>query len=232
MMAALGAEVVLVPQAPGSSRGQVSGEDLALVERETQRSSGRRGAFRADQFHHTGNYRAHYLHTGPEILRQAGRPADAFCDFVGTGGSFGGCAAALKEADPATRCFVVEPVGAAALSGQPVARAHHRIQGGGYSMPELDFVRPGAVDGYIQVTMRKRSGGAATRSTEGLFLLLVRGERRRRCNSTALPGQTVVTLLNDRLKYQHRPLGITGAICALCALWIQFRNCKRTSPIV
>jgi cysteine synthase A len=32
MMAALGAEVVLVPQAPGSRAGQVSGDDLVLVE--------------------------------------------------------------------------------------------------------------------------------------------------------------------------------------------------------
>ena len=29
-----------------------------------------RGAFRADQFNHSGNFRAHYLHTGPEIIQQ------------------------------------------------------------------------------------------------------------------------------------------------------------------
>jgi len=49
MMAALGAEVVLVPQAPGSPPGQVSGADLALVETEAQRLVAERGAFRADQ---------------------------------------------------------------------------------------------------------------------------------------------------------------------------------------
>src|SRR5512135_1984561 len=37
MMRALGAEVVLVVQAPGSVIGQVSGDDLALVEQEAQR---------------------------------------------------------------------------------------------------------------------------------------------------------------------------------------------------
>src|SRR5512135_1680163 len=51
MMAALGAEVVLVDQALGSVPGQVSGIDLALVEEETQRLVRERGAFRADQFH-------------------------------------------------------------------------------------------------------------------------------------------------------------------------------------
>ena len=36
MMAALGAEVVLVPQRPGGVEGQVSGADLALVEARAQ----------------------------------------------------------------------------------------------------------------------------------------------------------------------------------------------------
>ncbi len=38
MMKALGAEVVLVEQMPNSVHGQVSGEDLALVEIEAQNS--------------------------------------------------------------------------------------------------------------------------------------------------------------------------------------------------
>src|SRR5262249_46125725 len=48
MMQALGAEVVLVPQAPGGRPGEVSGADLALVEVEAQRQTAARGAFRAD----------------------------------------------------------------------------------------------------------------------------------------------------------------------------------------
>src|SRR5512135_3400876 len=100
MMRALGAEVVLVDQLPGSQPGQVSGGDLALVEQAAQRITRERDAFRADQFNHAGNFRAHYLGTGTEILRQAGTPIDAFCDFAGTGGTFAGCAARLKEADP------------------------------------------------------------------------------------------------------------------------------------
>jgi cysteine synthase A len=68
MMAALGAEVVLVDQLPGSVPGQVSGGDLERVEQETQRTVHARQAFRADQFKLEGNFRAHYLHTGPEIL--------------------------------------------------------------------------------------------------------------------------------------------------------------------
>ena len=81
MMSAFGAEVILVNQLPDSLTGQVSGGDLGMVERETQRIVAERNAFRADQFKLAGNFRAHYLHTGPEILQQSGGIIDAFCDF-------------------------------------------------------------------------------------------------------------------------------------------------------
>src|SRR5512135_1629214 len=64
MMSALGAEVVLVDQMPGSQTGHVTGADLALVEQAAQQITVERSAFRADQFHLAGNFRAHYLHTG------------------------------------------------------------------------------------------------------------------------------------------------------------------------
>ena len=152
MMGALGAEVVLVDQLPDSMPGKVSGGDLELVEREVERIVAERGAFRADQFRLASNARAHYLHTGPEILRQSEWTVDAFCDFVGSGGSFAGCAAALKEHDASIRCFVVEPVGAAILAGEPVTMPNHRIQGGGYSRADLPLLRREHIDGYVQVT--------------------------------------------------------------------------------
>ncbi len=152
MMSALGAEVILVDQLPGSKPGQVSGGDLELVEREAQRIVTERNAFRADQFRLVSNFRAHHLHTGPEFIQQSGGDIDAFCDFVGTGGSFAGCAAAFKEHNPSIRCFVVEPEGAAALAGEPVTYPNHRIQGGGYSMPHLSMLRPEHIDGFLKVT--------------------------------------------------------------------------------
>jgi cysteine synthase A len=151
MMAALGAEVVLVDQAPRSTPGQVSGEDLERVEAATQRIVQARNAFRADQFRLPGNLRAHYLHTGPEIWAQSGGALDAFCDFVGTGGTFAGCAAAFKERNPVVRCYVVEPAGAAVLAGRPVTAPGHRIQGGGYGMPVLPLIDPRLVDGHLAV---------------------------------------------------------------------------------
>ena len=170
MMSALGAEVVLVDQMPGSRPGQVSCEDLKLVEETTQRLVEARQAYRADQFRLVGNFRAHYLHTGPEILNQAGGRIDAFCDFLGTGGTFAGCAAAFKEHDPSVRCYVVEPEGAAILAGEPVTRPGHRIQGGGYAMAELPLIRPDHIDGYLQVSDREAMEWARRLAREeGIF---------------------------------------------------------------
>jgi cysteine synthase A len=152
MMSALGAEVVLVDQLPDSTPGKVSGGDLELVEREAQRLVRERNAFRADQFRLASSARAHYLHTGQEILRQTAGTVNAFCDFIGSAGSFAGCAAAFKEHDPSIQCFAVEPAEAAVLAGKPVTNPNHRIQGGGYSMTKLPLLKSEHIDGYVQVT--------------------------------------------------------------------------------
>ncbi len=65
--------------------------------REMQHIVEERNAFRANQFQLESNFRAHYLHTGPEVLRQSAGMIEVFCDFAGTGGSFAGWAAAFKE---------------------------------------------------------------------------------------------------------------------------------------
>jgi cysteine synthase len=205
MMRALGAEVVLVEQAPGSPPGQVSGEDLRRVEERAQQITRERGAFRADQFQLDGNWRSHAEGTGPEILRQAGQ-FDAFCDFVGSGGTFRGCAHAFRAENPAICCYVVEPAGAAVLAGQRSTRANHRVQGGGYSIPDLSFLRDVPVDGYLQITDEEAIGCARRLATEeGIFagfstganlaaaLQLLSGPHR---------GQSVVTIACDSgLKY-------------------------------
>jgi len=170
MMAALGAEVVLVEQAPGSPPGHVSGADLVRVEQETARLAAERGAFRADQFRLESNARAHELGTGAEIVRQAGGALTAFCDFVGSGGTFAGCAAAFKRHDPAIRCYLVEPAGAAVLAGEAARAPNHPIQGGGYSMPELPLLRREHVDGFVQVTGdQARAGARRLAREEGIF---------------------------------------------------------------
>jgi cysteine synthase len=206
MMSALGAEVVLVDQLPGSVPGQVSGGDLELVEQKAQRIVTERDAFRADQFRLAGNFRAHYFHTGPECIRQSGGTLDAFCDFVGTGGSFTGCAAAFKDYNPSIRCFIVEPEGAAALAGQPVIDPNHRIQGGGYSMPVLPLLRPELIDGYLTVSDTEAVFAARRLAREeGLFAGFSSGANvaaALHLLRTSFRGKTIAIMLCDSgLKY-------------------------------
>lgn len=202
MMRALGAEVILVDQAEGSVEGQVSGADLEKVNEETSRIVIERGAFRADQFNHQGNFRAHYLHTGREILEQTDGKIDAFCDFAGSGGTFAGCAAAFKEYDPRIQCYVVEPAGAAVLAGSDASRPNHRIQGGGYSMPNLPLIRPEHIDGYLTVTDEEAIAAARSLAKlEGIFAGFSSGANVAAARQL-LAGRTVVTLINDSgLKY-------------------------------
>jgi cysteine synthase A len=141
MMRALGAEVVLVDQAPGAERGHVSGDDLARVEEMAAALTIERGAFRADQFRLEGNARAHEDGTGQELWQQSGGDIDAFCEFIGTGGTLAGVARALKGHRPEIACYAVDP-----------SRPDHRIQGGGYSMPALPLLHPDLVDGRLTVT--------------------------------------------------------------------------------
>ena len=170
MMQALGAEVVLVDQLPDSRPGQVSGGDLAEVERAAQRITRDRSAFRADQFHNIGNVDAHFSTTGPEMWADSDHTLTAFVDFVGSGGTYAGTIRALKRLDPELKGYVVEPVGAAALSGAPVTSSDHPIQGGGYVMPDLDFLQDADVDGYVAISGETAKDKArALAKVEGIF---------------------------------------------------------------
>jgi cysteine synthase A len=170
MMRALGAEVELVPQAGGSRPGQVTGEDLARVEARARELTQQRGAFRADQFARRANRLAHERHTGPELWEQTEGGIDAFCEFVGTGGTYAGVTAALKSRRSTIGCYVVEPRGAAVLSGQRVLNPNHRIQGGGYALPALEQLREVPVDGYVAVSDEEAISAARRLAREeGIF---------------------------------------------------------------
>jgi cysteine synthase A len=171
MMEALGARVEIVPQAPGSPPGQVSGEDLALVDKRAQELTRELGAFRADQFNNVSGVLAHEEGTAREILADVGDRITAFCDFVGSGGTFVGVARALKRAKPAIRCYAVEPASAAVIAPPhgPVTNPNHRIQGGGYSL-EPPLWDASLVDGFMKVTDEEAMHWARELARqEGLF---------------------------------------------------------------
>jgi len=206
MMRALGAEVVLVEQCAGSAPGEVSGDDLQRVEEETRRLTAERKAFRADQFICEGNRRAHYLRTAPEIWQQSDGSVTAFCDFVGSGGTFAGCSQFFREQNSAIRCFVVEPDGAATLSGAVASNPRHPIQGGGYAMTELAMLQGCEADGFLSVTgSQAREGARMLAKEEGIFAGFSSGANLAAAQHILeheIPGATIAIIVCDSgLKY-------------------------------
>lgn len=213
MMRAMGAEVILVDQQEGSRSGHVTGDDLALVDAVAASVAIERGAFRADQFALAGNPNAHRDGTAAELWRQSGGEVDAFCEFVGTGGTFAGVAGFLKERQPSISCYVVEPEGSAALAGTPVSEPSHRIQGGGYSMASLPLIDSDLIDGYL--TVHDTDAMDAVRRLarlEGIFAGFSAGAVLAAAETLladAHAGQTVVVVLADSgMKYLSTDLWI------------------------
>ncbi len=209
MMKVLGAEVLLVDQAPDSPPGQVSPKDLDLVQEAADDYVKKHGAVRVDQFHWESNKRAHYAGTGQEIWEQSDGQIDAFVEFVGTGGTFAGVAAALKERNPNIRCYIVEPTSASHF-GCHEYLGPHRIAGGGYAR-DLDLIDHSLVEDYISIDdetaihMARKLAGV-----EGLFVGTSSG-----ANTAAAMqllhererGSRIVVVLTDTgLKYLSTPL--------------------------
>ncbi|MEM6577904.1 MAG: cysteine synthase family protein [Pseudomonadota bacterium] len=168
MMRALGAEVALVPQAKGSRTGEVSGADLALVEEVARELTQERGAFRANQFAHEGNPKAHESGTAPEIWAQSEGQVTAFCDFVGSGGTLGGAASFFASKD--VRCYAAEPKGAEALGRGDTDTPNHPIQGGGYMMTDLIHLKMADLAGTVSVSGEEaRHHARLLARVEGIF---------------------------------------------------------------
>jgi cysteine synthase A len=209
MMRVLGAEVLLVDQAPDSPPGQVSPKDLDLVEEAADAYVKQHGAVRVNQFRWESNKRAHYLGTGKEIWEQSDGQIDAFVEFVGTGGTFAGVSAALKEQNPDIRCYIVEPA-SASYFGCHEYLGPHRIAGGGYAR-DLSLIDHSLVDDYISIddqTAMDMARQLAAR--EGLFVGTSSGANvaaAMQLLQDRQPGARIVVVLTDTgLKYLSTPL--------------------------
>ena len=92
--------------------------------------------FVPQQFENPANVEAHYRQTGQEILMQAEGAIDGFCSGIGTGGTITGIGRALREKNPETEIWAVEPEHAAILSGRPVG-THLQMGIGDGLIPEI-----------------------------------------------------------------------------------------------
>jgi len=110
----LGAELVEVDAVPYSNPDNYVRYSGRLAEELNAREPA--GAIWANQFDNVANRQAHIETTGPEIWEQTGGKVDGFICAVGSGGTLGGVAIALRERKPDVRIGLADPYGAALYS--------------------------------------------------------------------------------------------------------------------
>ena len=106
-----GAELVEVPAVPFSNPNNYVKLSGRLADQLAQ--SEPNGAIWANQFDNVANRDGHYRTTGPEIWEQTNGKVDGFTCAVGSGGTLGGVARALKERNPGVKIALSDPMGAA-----------------------------------------------------------------------------------------------------------------------
>ena len=110
----LGAELIEVPAVPYKNPNNYVKLSGRLAEQMAK--SEEAGAIWANQFDNVANRQAHILGTGREIWEQTGGKVDGFTCAVGSGGTLGGVAIALKEHNRNIRIAAADPMGAAIYS--------------------------------------------------------------------------------------------------------------------
>ncbi|MGH9868982.1 MAG: PLP-dependent cysteine synthase family protein [Candidatus Polarisedimenticolia bacterium] len=197
-MAALGAELTLVP-----SEGGLTTRKLILEMIETARGLSRRPrTYWTDQLNNQDSI-AGYHPLGEEIWTQTSGKVDAFVHCVGTGASSRGVGTVLKRHKPGVRIVAVEPAESSVLlGGQP---GPHKIEGVGigYTPPlwdasvvdEIQAVTTGDAKEMTRRLAREEALFAGTSSGANVVAAIRVAERMG-------PEATVVTLMVDSgLKY-------------------------------
>ena len=118
VLRALGAEVVLTPDAKGMKGAIEKAEELLKKDSDS---------YMPMQFSNPANPSIHRLTTAVEIIEDTDAKLDAFVAGVGTGGTITGVGEVLKERLRDVKLIAVEPKDSPVLSGGPAAP--HPIQG-------------------------------------------------------------------------------------------------------
>ncbi len=123
LIAAFGADIVLVSHEEGGFIGSIEAADSFAAQSEN--------SFLPHQFAHAANVEAHFRGTGPEIKSQLGslgKTVDAFVAGVGTGGTVMGVGRYLQQSNREVQIHPLEPANSPTLrTGSKVGE--HRIQG-------------------------------------------------------------------------------------------------------
>ena len=197
-MAALGAELTLVPSEGGRTTRKLI-LDMIEVARQLSRAP---HTYWTDQLNNHDSI-AGYHSLGEEIWTQTGGAADAFVHSVGTGASSRGVATVLKRHKPGIKIVAVEPAESSVLLGGPAGP--HKIEGIGigYTPPLweaslVDEILPVTTDDAKDMARRlarEEALFAGTSSGANVVAAIRVAER-------LGPGRKVVTLMADSgLKY-------------------------------
>jgi len=197
-MAALGAELTLVPSEGGLSTRKLF-LDMIEVARQLSREP---HTYWIDQLSNPDAV-AGYYSLGEEIWSQTSGEVDAFVHSAGTAASSRGVATVLKRYKPSIEIVVVEPAESSVLSGGPAGA--HKIEGIGIGRtpPLWD---PTLVDGILPVSTTEAEDMARRLAREeALFAGTSSGANvvaAIRLAQRLGPGARVVTLMVDSgLKY-------------------------------
>jgi cysteine synthase len=133
-LAAVGAQIIMTPNAPPDS--------LDNFQNVARRLAADRGWFLTDQFANPANPRIHEATTGPEILRQCGGTIGAFICGVGTGGTITGVGRFLKRHVPGVQIIMADPIGSRLAHlldpAHPDFDAPYQVEGiGGSQVPAV-----------------------------------------------------------------------------------------------
>ncbi|MTI46062.1 cysteine synthase A [Roseibium hamelinense] len=111
MLRLCGAELVQVPAKPFKDPNNYQHVARRLAEQFAENEPN--GVLFADQWNNLDNRKAHYLTTGPEMMRDTDGKIDAFICAVGTGGTLAGVSTYLREQKPGIVIGCADPLGAA-----------------------------------------------------------------------------------------------------------------------
>jgi cysteine synthase len=204
-LAALGARVMITPDAPRSSPDNFRNVAVRLAEEH--------GWFLTDQFRNPANVRVHEQTTAAEILEQTGGVVGAFVAGAGTGGTISGVGRRLKAARPGTRIVLADPVGSALATwvetGELGADGAYAVEGIGGSEAPANLHRD-VIDGaervsdaesfaMVQRLVREEGllvGGSAGTNVVAALRVAARGD---------LDGPVVTVLPDSWDRYRAKP---------------------------
>ncbi|MGZ9699648.1 PLP-dependent cysteine synthase family protein [Bacillus safensis] len=188
VMKALGAEIIHTPRNEGMK---------GAIDRALELEASLDNAYCVLQFKNQVNPLTYYRTLGPELWSDLKGNIDVFVAGAGSGGTFQGCAAYLKEQHPSLKTVVVEPEGSILNGGDP---GPHRTEGIGLEfipdyMEQALFDEIYTVsddDAFQMVKEAAEKEGVLIGSSSGAALFAALEEAKK-----AAPGTVIVTIFPD-----------------------------------